>query len=68
MKKVRKNLKRFIRTYPASNYIPYANYLLAIISFEQILDEKRDLKPTRESKKLILEYFDLSELKKVSKS
>ena len=52
------NLKRFIRTYPASNYIPYANYLLAIISFEQILDEKRDLKPTRESKKLILEYLE----------
>ena len=52
------NLKRFVRTYPASKYIPYAYYLLAIISFEQILDEKRDLKPTRESKKLILEYLD----------
>ncbi len=52
------NLKRFIRTYPASKYIPYANYLLTIISFEQILDEKRDLKPTRESKKLILEYLE----------
>ena len=51
------NLERFIRTYPASKYIPYANYLLTIISFEQILDEKRDLKPTRESKKLILEYL-----------
>ena len=52
------NLERFIRTYPASKYIPYANYLLTIISFEQILDEKRDLKPTRESKKLILEYLE----------
>ena len=25
------NLERFIRTYPASKYIPYANYLLTII-------------------------------------
>ncbi|MAJ85793.1 MAG: outer membrane protein assembly factor BamD [Candidatus Pelagibacter sp.] len=52
------NLKRFIRTYPASKYIPYAHYLITIISFEQILDEKKDLKPTRDSKKLIIEYLN----------
>ena len=50
LRKSSQNLERFIRTYPASKYIPYANYLLTIISFEQILDEKRDLKPTREIK------------------
>lgn len=39
------NLKRFLKKYPSDKNIIYANYLLAIISFEQITDEKKDLKP-----------------------
>ena len=35
------NLKRYLKTYPADNYIMYANYLLAIIYYEQISDEKK---------------------------
>ncbi len=39
------NLERFIKTYPADKNIMYAHYLLAIIYYEQISDEKKDLKP-----------------------
>ena len=39
------NLIRYLKTYPADKYIIYAHYLLAIIYFEQISDEKKDLEP-----------------------
>ena len=39
------NLERYLKTYPADNNVMYANYLLAVIYFEQINDEKKDLKP-----------------------
>ena len=39
------NLKRYLKTYPADKHVIYANYLLAIIYYEQISDEKKDLKP-----------------------
>ncbi len=39
------NLSRFFKQYPADKNIIYAHYLEAIIYFEQISDEKRDLKP-----------------------
>ena len=39
------NLDRFIKTYPANKNLIYAEYLKAIIYFEQISDEKKDLKP-----------------------
>ncbi len=39
------NLERFIKTYPSDKNIIYAHYLQAIIFFEQISDEKKDLKP-----------------------
>ena len=39
------NLKRYLKTYPADKNIIYAHYLLAIIQYEQISDEKKDLKP-----------------------
>ena len=39
------NLERYFKLYPADNYLIYAHYLEAIIYFEQISDEKRDLKP-----------------------
>ena len=39
------NLERYLKTYPADKNIIYAHYLIAIIYFEQIEDEKKDLKP-----------------------
>ena len=39
------NLKRFLNSYPSDKHVIYANYLLAIIYYEQIEDEKKDLKP-----------------------
>ena len=49
--------------YPADKNIMYANYLLAIIYYEQIQDEKKDLKPLLKAQKQI-DYF----LKKYPKS
>tara|TARA_B100001057_G_C22716205_1_gene897829 strand:+ start:83 stop:904 length:822 start_codon:yes stop_codon:yes gene_type:complete len=40
-----KNLERYLISYPADKNVIYAHYLLAIIYFEQIDDEKHDLKP-----------------------
>ena len=39
------NLKRFLKTYPADKHVIYANYLLAIVYYEQIEDERKDIKP-----------------------
>ena len=39
------NLNRFLKLYPADKNVIYAHYLTAIIYFEQISDEKKDLKP-----------------------
>ena len=47
------NLERFIKTYPSDKNIIYAHYLEAIIYFEQISDEKKDLKPLIEASKKI---------------
>ena len=38
-------LKRFVKTYPASKDLDYANYLIAISFYEQILDEEKDIQP-----------------------
>jgi len=45
------NLERHILTYPADKNIPYAHYLIAICYYEQILDEKKDLKPLIQARK-----------------
>jgi len=50
------NLMRFFKVYPADKNIVYANYLLAIIYFEQIQDEKKDLEILLKAKKQI-EFF-----------
>ena len=42
-------LERHITKYPADINIPYAHYLIAICYYEQILDEKKDLKPLLKS-------------------
>jgi len=44
------NLERFIKQYPADKNVAYAHYLIAITSYEQILDEKKDIKPLLKSK------------------
>jgi outer membrane protein assembly factor BamD len=53
-------LERHIANYPADENIPYAHYLIAICYYEQILDEKKDLKPLTQAKKkfefIILNY------------
>tara|TARA_Y100000590_G_scaffold451741_1_gene593656 strand:- start:1354 stop:2184 length:831 start_codon:yes stop_codon:yes gene_type:complete len=43
-------LERHIKSYPADKNIPYAHYLIAICYYEQILDEKKDLKPLLQAK------------------
>ena len=50
------NLERYLRTYPADKNVIYAHYLIAIIYFEQIEDEKRYLNPLIEANKKI-EFF-----------
>ena len=50
------NIERFIKTYPANKNVIYVEYLKAIIYFEQIGDEKHDIKPLLETKKQI-NYF-----------
>ena len=37
------NLKRFKKLYPADQNMDYASYLIAVIYYEQILDEKKDV-------------------------
>ena len=39
------NLERYLKKYPADQNVIYAHYLKAIIYFEQITDEKKDLEP-----------------------
>ena len=39
------NLERYLKKYPADRNVMYAHYLIAIIYFEQITDEKKDLEP-----------------------
>ena len=52
------NLERFITQYPADKNIAYAHYLMAITLYEQILDEKKDIKPLLQSKKKIAYFLD----------
>ncbi len=44
-------LNRFIRVYPNHKNLPYANYLLGIAYYEQIVDEKKDLQSIEMAKK-----------------
>jgi len=39
------NLERYFKTYPADKNIVYAHFLQAVIYYEQISDEKKDLQP-----------------------
>ncbi len=44
-------LKRFLKVYPSHKDLGYANYLLAICYYEQIVDEKKDLQSIVNAKK-----------------
>ena len=46
-------LERFVKRYPVDKNVSYAYYLLALNSYEQILDEKLDVTPLITSKKKI---------------
>ena len=37
------NLDRYLNKYPADNNVKYAHYLIAVIHFENISDEKKTL-------------------------
>tara|TARA_B100000427_G_scaffold305087_1_gene290831 strand:- start:124 stop:735 length:612 start_codon:yes stop_codon:yes gene_type:complete len=52
------NLERFIKIYPASPYVSYAHYLIAISFYEQILEEDKDIQPLLISKKKIEKYLE----------
>ena len=45
-------LERYLKNYPNAKQIDYANFLLAMCYYEQIVDEKKDLKSLLESKKI----------------
>ena len=50
------NLDRYFKTYPGDKNIIYAHFLQAVIYFEQISDEKKDLKPLLQANEKI-EFF-----------
>ena len=50
------NLDRYLKTYPSDKNVIYAEYLKAIVYYEQISDEKKDLKPLIEADNNI-DYF-----------
>ena len=50
------SLSRYLKKYPGDKNVIYAHYLEAIIFFEQIDDEKKDLRPLLEATKKI-EFF-----------
>ena len=54
------NLERHIKNYPKDKDLVYAHYLIAICYFEQLYDEKKDLKPlvkARENFEYILKKY-----------
>ena len=50
-------LERFIKIYPNHNNIDYAEYLLGLCFYEQIVDEKKDLKSINDSKRIFLDII-----------
>tara|TARA_B100000886_G_scaffold297519_1_gene225225 strand:- start:1544 stop:2383 length:840 start_codon:yes stop_codon:yes gene_type:complete len=50
------NLERYLKVYPADKYVIYAHYLSAVIHYEQISDEKKDLQPLLDANEKI-NYF-----------
>ena len=50
-------LKIFIKKYPNHQNIDYAHYLMGVVYYEQIVDEKKDLKSIIMSKKNSIMWF-----------
>ena len=53
-------LKRFIKIYPKNKNLDYAYYMLGIVYYEQIVDEKKDLKSINNAKntfKFVIKNF-----------
>ena len=54
------SLERYLKKYPADQNVAYAHYLIAIIYYEQIIDEKKDVAPlikTRDKIDFFIEKF-----------
>ena len=51
------NLKRFKKLYPSDPNMDYASYLIAVIYYEQILDEKKDVEKLIFTKKAIEDFL-----------
>ena len=51
------SLNRFLNKYPADKNISYGKYLLTIVYYERILDEKKDITPLLATKNLIDNYL-----------
>ena len=45
--------ERYLKKYPADKNVIYAHYLIALIHFEQITDEKKDMEPVLKAKEKI---------------
>ena len=52
------NLERYLRKYPTDKNVMYAHYLISIIHYEQIEDEKKDLQPLINAKKKIIFFLE----------
>ena len=52
------SLNRFLQVYPADKNVMYAKYLLAIVYYEQIQDEKKDLEPLLKAQKQISKFIN----------
>lgn len=52
------NLQRYLKIFPSDKNVIYAHYLIAIIYFEQISDEKKDIKPLLDANKKIDFFLD----------
>ena len=50
-------LERFLRVYPNNYELSYAEYLLGLCYYEQIIDEKKDLQSIENSKKIFSELI-----------
>ena len=53
-----RNLERYLKKYPADENVMYAHYLIAIIYYEQISDEKKDLQPLLDAKSKIAFFLN----------
>ena len=52
------NLERHIKNYPKDTNLVYAHYLIAICYFEQLYDEKKDLKPLVKAREKFVHIMD----------